>query len=112
MAALGQKEDAMGNDESMRQFGRQLGLVVLGTALILLAPLLAMQFTDEVAWDGYDFAAAAVLLGGTGLVYLILARLFRSARSRLLLGMAMAAVLLLAWAELAVGVFGTPFAGS
>jgi hypothetical protein len=30
-------------------------------AAIVLAPLVAMQLTDEVRWNGFDFAAAAVL---------------------------------------------------
>ena len=31
---------------------------------ILIAPLVAMQFTGEVHWTPFDFAVAAVLLGG------------------------------------------------
>jgi len=31
--------------------------IVLGTAAILLVPLIAMQFTDEVKWDLTDFVA-------------------------------------------------------
>jgi hypothetical protein len=42
--------------------------IALATALILLLPLVAMQFTDEVDWGVADFAAAGVLLGGTGLL--------------------------------------------
>lgn len=92
--------------------GRRMLAVALGTALILLVPLVAMQFTDAVAWTGGDFALAGVLLAGTGLAYVAAAPLLRSARRRMLLGMALAVLLALAWVELAVGVFGTPFAGS
>jgi hypothetical protein len=42
--------------------------VAIATACILLLPLVAMQFTDEVAWGVFDFIAAGVLLGGTGLL--------------------------------------------
>jgi hypothetical protein len=42
--------------------------VALATALILLLPLVAMQFTDEVDWGVADFAFAGALLGGTGLL--------------------------------------------
>jgi hypothetical protein len=42
--------------------------IALATALILLLPLVAMQFTDEVDWGVADFAAAGVLLGGAGLL--------------------------------------------
>jgi hypothetical protein len=43
--------------------------IVLATAFILLIPLLAMQFTDEVAWDLADFVIIGTLLLGTGLTY-------------------------------------------
>jgi hypothetical protein len=42
--------------------------VALVTACILLLPLVAMQFTDEVDWGVADFVLAGVLLGGTGLL--------------------------------------------
>jgi hypothetical protein len=42
--------------------------VALATACILLVPLVAMQFTDEVDWGLADFVVAGALLGGTGLL--------------------------------------------
>ena len=42
--------------------------VALVTAFVLLLPLVAMQFTDEVDWGLADFVSAGVLLGGTGLL--------------------------------------------
>jgi hypothetical protein len=42
--------------------------VALATAFVLLLPLVAMQFTDEVDWGVADFAFAGALLGGTGLL--------------------------------------------
>lgn len=91
---------------------KQLMFIVLGAALILLLPLLAMQFTDEAAWDLFDFAIAGVLLLGTGVIYVLSARMVRTARYRVVLGLALAVALFLVWAELAVGIFGTPFAGT
>jgi hypothetical protein len=43
-------------------------VILLATALILLAPLVAMQFTEEVDWGVADFVAAGILIGGTGLL--------------------------------------------
>jgi hypothetical protein len=48
--------------------------VALATACILLVPLVAMQITDEVNWGLADFALAAALLGGTGLLLELAAR--------------------------------------
>lgn len=87
-------------------------LVVLATALILLVPLLAMQFTNEVAWDLFDFAVAGALLTGTGLMYVILTRKMSNTRYRTAVGVGFAVALFLVWLELAVGVIGTPFSGT
>lgn len=43
----------------------RVGLV---TAFVLLVPLVAMQFTDEVGWSVADFVFAGVLLAGTGML--------------------------------------------
>jgi hypothetical protein len=42
--------------------------VGLATACVLLVPLVAMQFTDEVNWTLADFVLAGALLGGSGLL--------------------------------------------
>lgn len=81
-------------------------------ALLLLVPLVAMQFTDEVNWTLFDFVVMGFLLAGAaGLLELVLRKVARR-DYRLLFGLAILAGFLLVWAELAVGIFGTPFAGS
>ncbi len=75
--------------------------------LILLLPLIAMQFTDEVAWDLADFAVAGALLFGTGLTYELVARKMGSIAYRVAVGVALAAALLLVWVNLAVGLIGS-----
>ena len=40
--------------------------VAVVTTVILLLPLVAMQFTDDVDWGVFDFVFAGALLGGTG----------------------------------------------
>ena len=79
--------------------------VLVGTALLLLIPLVAMQFTSEVNWTLSDFIVAGGLLAGTGLLYVIGASQMRSSRNRTILGVVLGAVLLVVWAELAVGIF-------
>ena len=73
--------------------------------LLLLVPLVAMQFTSEVRWGIEDFAAAALLLGGAGLALEAVLRFVHDRRARIVLGMAVLAALVLVWAELAVGLF-------
>lgn len=77
----------------------------LGTALLLLIPLVAMQFSKEVSWGLGDFAAAAVLLFVSGMVYSLLAPRTRSFNQRVVLGFLVLPVLAAVWAELAVGLF-------
>jgi len=79
---------------------------------ILLIPLIAMQFTSEVNWTLSDFVIAAALLAGTGLVLELIMKNAHGSNTKIILAAVLIAILMLAWAELAVGVFGTPFAGS
>jgi len=86
--------------------------ITLITILILMVPLVAMQFSDEVDWKVTDFIIIGSLLMATGLSFEWVSRRVRSTPQRIFLGIAFLMVLLLIWAELAVGIFGTPFAGS
>ena len=81
--------------------------ITLATAFILLVPLVAMQFTDEVAWDLADFAVAGVLLFGAGLTYELIARKAGNIVYRVAVGVAVAAALALVWVNLAVGIIGS-----
>jgi hypothetical protein len=76
-------------------------------ALLLLAPLVAMQFTDEVDWSAADFAVAAVLVIGTGLALELTVRKGRGLAWRAAAATALAAVFLSLWLNLAVGIIGS-----
>lgn len=80
--------------------------IVLATAFIVLLPLLAMQFTDEVVWDLTDFAVAGALLVGAGLTYELAARRTGTIVYRAAVGVAVATALVLVWMNLAVGLIG------
>ncbi|SHL17298.1 hypothetical protein [Hymenobacter psychrotolerans] len=81
--------------------------IALATGLLLLIPLVAMQFTQEVNWTFSDFVFAAVLLFGTGLTYVLIARKWNSLTYKLAVGVGVAAGLLLVWANAAVGLIGS-----
>jgi hypothetical protein len=80
--------------------------------LILLIPLIAMQFTKEVKWDIFDFVVMGTLLLITGLAIELVTRKLKSTYIKIGLALIILIMFLLIWAELAVGIFGTPFAGS
>lgn len=85
----------------------------MATAFAILAvPLIAMNFSKEVNWSLFDFLVMGVLLFGAGLVLEFMLRKIKVTRYRILLGALLFVVLLLIWTELAVGIFGTPLAGS
>ncbi len=90
----------------------KLSGIVLTVAILLLIPLIAMRFTDEVNWTPLDFVVAGVLLLGTGLICEFVMRKVTKTGHRIAICAAFLAALLLIWAELAVGIFGSPFAGS
>jgi hypothetical protein len=87
--------------------------IIVGTGLILLIPLIAMQFTSEMNWDLTDFVVIAVLLIGSGLIYELFASRIRNPKHRIILAIVVIFAVLLIWADLAVGVFNIPgFSGS
>lgn len=71
-----------------------------------------MQFTHEVDWKPNDFVIMGGLLLGTGLLCELVMRKVKKVGYRIAVCATVLFLFLLIWAELAVGVFGTPFAGS
>lgn len=91
---------------------KRLAGILFTAALLLVVPLVAMQFTTEVKWSFFDFLVAGFLLFGTGLLLELILRKVKTIRQRIILCAVLFITLALVWAELAVGIFGTPFAGS
>ena len=77
------------------------------TGVILLLPLIAMQFTDEVVWDLVDFVAAGILIFGTGLAYKLMARIGGTLAYKTAVGVSLATTFLLVWVNSAVGIIGS-----
>lgn len=86
--------------------------ILLAVVMLLLIPLIAMQFTNEVNWTASDFVVAGILLFGTGFLAELLLRKVKNKNYRIAAVAVLLVILFLVWAELAVGIFGTPFAGS
>ena len=84
-----------------------------GLALLLALPALAMSLGAEgVDWSASDFVVMGLLLAALGLGIEAAVRLLANWRGRLIAIGAVVAVFLAIWVELAVGIVGTPFAGS
>lgn len=81
------------------------GPVALATLLLLLVPLVAMQFSGEVDWTVGDFAAAGLLHFPAGLAGAVSLKVIRARWRRAVAMAGIAFVVLVVWAELAVGLF-------
>jgi hypothetical protein len=88
-----------------------LVLILVITGTILLIPLIAMQYTDEVKWSLLDFMVAAMLLLGTGFLIELVVNKFTQNKYRVPIVLALVLALIFIWAEMAVGILGTPISG-
>ena len=76
-------------------------------ALLLLMPLVAMLFTDEMNWDETDFIVfGAMLLGACG-AFELAARMTGNTAYRAAVAVAIVAAFILIWINLAVGIIGS-----
>jgi len=85
---------------------------LIAIVVILLIPYTAIQFTDQVAWSLGDFVVAGALLGTFALFYDLIRKQIPSKKSRIYIVTLLALTFILVWAEMAVGIFGSPIAGS
>lgn len=88
--------------------GRRWRMVVWVTltGLILLLPLIAMRFTDEVDWNIADFVVIGALLIGVGAAYELVATRSRITAYRAAVAVGLAGALALVWVNGAVGIIG------
>lgn len=91
---------------------KRLVIILLAAVLLLIVPFIAMQFTNQVNWSGFDFLIMGILLFGVGLSVEMILRKVKKIEPRILLIVGIIALFLLVWAELAIGILGTPLAGS
>jgi len=96
----------------MKTKNKRLITILLIVLSLLLIPFIAMQFTSEVNWSVFDFIVMGILLLSVGLLLELAFRKIPKKGSRIAFIVIILIAFLLVWAELAVGIFGSPFAGS
>ena len=79
---------------------------------LLLIPLIGMTFTDEINWSQFDFIIMGSLLIFLSIGINFVSNRTKNIKNRILYIVILVLIFMLLWAELAVGVFGTPFAGN
>lgn len=99
--------------KKLKQMKKERVILIFSIVVLVLAiQLVAMQITNEVNWDLPDFILMGLLLFGTGITCDLVIRKIKNSKLRIITCVILLVVLLLIWTELAVGIFGTPFAGS
>lgn len=81
-------------------------LVWAGAGLLLLAPLVAMRFTREVAWTPFDFAVFGAMLAIACGTFELAVRSSGDLAFRAGVAVAVATGFFIVWANLAVGIIG------
>lgn len=92
---------------------KQKTVTIYALPLVLLCiPLLGNLFSKEVHWSASDFLIAGTLLFTTAFLINLVRSKIKKQRKKVLICIFILLALALIWGELAVGIFGSPFAGS
>jgi cytochrome bd-type quinol oxidase subunit 2 len=91
---------------------KTLSIILVAIAILLSIPLIVMQFNDNVRWSIFDFLIMAVLLFVTSTACVLVLKKVSDMKYRIAIILIIIIAFLLIWAEIGVGIFGTPFAGS
>lgn len=89
--------------KSIYQYSLEAALMA---ALLILVPLTAMMFTNEITWSLVDFIVAWLLFFGAGFSYRLIARKSINLTYKAATSIAVGTTLLLIWINLAVGFIG------
>lgn len=95
----------------MTQKQTTVAIYALPVALLSI-PLLGNLFSKEVNWSPSDFLIAAILLFTTAFLINLVRNKIKKQSQKILICIFILLALALIWLELAVGIFGSPIAGS
>ena len=85
---------------------------VFSPLLMLLLPLIGMFFSNEINWSFFDFIIMGILILSLSFSIKQVLKTTKNINYRILIIALILILFLLIWAELAVGIFDPPFAGS
>lgn len=90
-----------------RKLQKPVLVAALITALILMIPLIAMQFTEEVDWGLADFIVMGILVFSVIFCFLLIRSSKAHLAYRVGFTLGLGAAFLMVWANLAVGLIGS-----
>ncbi len=92
---------------------KQKTVTIYALPLVLLCiPLLGNLFSEEVNWSASDFLIAGTLLFATAILINLVRNKIKKQNQKVLICIFTLLTLAVIWIELAVGIFGSPFAGN
>lgn len=81
--------------------------LVVGIGLLLMIPLIGMQFSEEVNWTGSDFIIMGGLIFLVGLTFILITHNSKSAAYKIATGFGLFTGFFLIWVNGAVGIIGS-----
>jgi 4-amino-4-deoxy-L-arabinose transferase-like glycosyltransferase len=85
---------------------------VFSPLLLLLIPFIGMYISKENKWSLFDFFTMGILLLTLSFGIKQVMKTTKNVKYRILILGIILIIFFLVWAELAVGIFGTPFGGN
>ena len=82
------------------------------TIVLLLLPFVSSLFNDQIDWDVLDYSVMGSMIFTAISLFFYTNRKFKKTKSSYWIEIFILVIFLLLWAELAVGIFNTPLAGS
>ena len=86
-----------------------LGIFIISLVIITLASGI---YTGKTLWSLFDFVLMSAMLSATGFLLVFVNKKLETKNRKYFLTAIIILAFLLVWAELAVGLFNTPFAGN
>ena len=92
---------------------KQKTLTIYALPLALLSiPLVGNLFSKEVNWSGADFLIAGALLFTNAFIINLIRNRIKKQSQKVMICIFIVLTIALVWIDSAVGIFGSPFAGS
>lgn len=81
-------------------------------SLLMIAAFISNNFVEGFNWTFSDFLIATILLFGTASIIYMIVNSKLSVRAKTMISIVIVIILMVIWVEMAVGLFGSPIAGS
>ena len=99
-------------NDALKEKSQRRKIIAGVIVVVLMLPLIGMMISENVNWSIADFVIAVILLSIVGLGVDFIFSKLKKRRARILALIIVFMLFAIVWGELAVGLFGTPWAGN